>query len=253
MVRADIRLSPPPASDPARHDARGDVIADRVMTDSGVEVGSVTDVVIDTAIGAVVGYEVLPADEPEQRKGRRSYLPLPETGAVSGEALIVPSSAVDYISTDLAGFGRSHRPVPRPAARYVMNLSDLTGHPGDLTSPPPRPLAGSPTSSSTPRPGASSGTTFAHVKGRAVWLSWDAVDALGAAYELTIDRRDVLTEPPEHGRGLRADKVIGGHVAHRLRSGNYPTSSTLRSTPTAGRSQPSTSAITRCPPTRWSA
>ncbi len=107
MVRADIRLSAPPASDPARRDARGDVIADRVMTDSGVQVGTVTDVVIDTATGAVVGYEVLSADEPEQRKGRRSYLPLPETGAVSGEALIVPASAVEYISTDFAGFGEA--------------------------------------------------------------------------------------------------------------------------------------------------
>lgn len=62
---------------------------------------------IDTADGRVVGYEVLPSDEPDQRKGRRSYLPLPETGAVSGEALIVPASAIDYISTDLAGFGEA--------------------------------------------------------------------------------------------------------------------------------------------------
>ena len=101
------RLSAPPASDPARRDARGDVIADRVMTDSGVQVGTVTDVVIDTATGSVVGYEVLSADEPEQRRGRRSYLPLPETGAVSGEALIVPASAVEYIATDFAGFGEA--------------------------------------------------------------------------------------------------------------------------------------------------
>jgi uncharacterized protein YrrD len=107
MVPADITLSPASASDPARRDARGDVIADRVMTDSGVQVGTVTDVVIDTATGSVVGYEVLPADEPEQRQGRRSYLPLPETGAVSGEALIVPASAIDYIATDLAGFGEA--------------------------------------------------------------------------------------------------------------------------------------------------
>jgi uncharacterized protein YrrD len=107
MVRADITLSPPSATDPKRGDARGDVIADRVMTDSGVQVGTVSDVVIDTANGSVVGYEVLSADEPKQRKGRRSYLPLPETGAVSGEALIVPASAVDYISTDFAGFAEA--------------------------------------------------------------------------------------------------------------------------------------------------
>ena len=59
MVRADITLSPPPG--PIRHAVMpgGDVIADRVMTDSGVQVGTVTDVVIDTATGSVVGYEVL--------------------------------------------------------------------------------------------------------------------------------------------------------------------------------------------------
>jgi hypothetical protein len=46
-------------------------------------------------------------DEPDERKGRRSYVPLPETGAVSGEALIVPATAVDYISSDLAGFAEA--------------------------------------------------------------------------------------------------------------------------------------------------
>lgn len=104
MVAPDVELT-----EQARDDrgGGGDVIADRVMTDTGVHVGTVTDVVIDTSDVRVVGYEVLPSDEPDQRKGRRSYLPLPETGAVSGEALIVPASAIDYISTDLAGFGEA--------------------------------------------------------------------------------------------------------------------------------------------------
>lgn len=104
MVPADIELAEQPPGD---RDRGGDVLADRVMTDTGVHIGTVTDVVIDTADGRVVGYEVLPSDEPDQRKGRRTYLPLPETGAVSGEALIVPASAIDYISTDLAGFGEA--------------------------------------------------------------------------------------------------------------------------------------------------
>ena len=109
MVQPDVDLQPSSPSDEARREGAGDVIADRVMTDSGVQVGTVTDVVIDTADGSVVGYEVLPADEPDQRqrKGRRSYLPLPQTGAASGEALIVPASAVDYIATDFAGFGEA--------------------------------------------------------------------------------------------------------------------------------------------------
>lgn len=55
------------------------------------------------------------------------------------------------------------------------------------------------------------GFLLANVKGPASWLSWDAMNTLGAD-ALTIDRHDVLTEPPEHGRGLRAEKVIGGRV-----------------------------------------
>ncbi|MET0144640.1 MAG: PRC-barrel domain-containing protein [Ilumatobacteraceae bacterium] len=104
IVASDVQFQPPGA---AGGGAGGDVLDDRVITESGVDVGRVTDVVIDTADGAVVGYEVLPADEPDQRKGRRSYVPLAETGAVSGEAVIVPSSAIDYIATDFAGFGEA--------------------------------------------------------------------------------------------------------------------------------------------------
>jgi uncharacterized protein YrrD len=80
----------------------GNVLADRVITDAGVAVGTVTDVVVDTGDGAVVGYEVEPADT--ARNGRRSYIPLPEAMAVSGEALVVPASAVDYVTSDLVGF-----------------------------------------------------------------------------------------------------------------------------------------------------
>ncbi len=85
----------------------GNVIGDRVMTDSGINVGSVTDVVVDTGVGSVVGYEVAPADEQTGRHGRRSYVPLPDTGAVSGEALMVPAAAVDYITSDFAGFAEA--------------------------------------------------------------------------------------------------------------------------------------------------
>ena len=55
------------------------------------------------------------------------------------------------------------------------------------------------------------GFHLASVKGPASWLSWQAMNSLGAD-AVTIDRSDVLTQPPEHSRGLRADKVIGGRV-----------------------------------------
>jgi sporulation protein YlmC with PRC-barrel domain len=85
----------------------GNVIGNRVMTDSGIDVGEVTDVVIDASNGSVVGYEVAPASEPSGRHGRRSYLPLPDVGAVSGEALMVPAAAVDYVTADFAGFAEA--------------------------------------------------------------------------------------------------------------------------------------------------
>jgi sporulation protein YlmC with PRC-barrel domain len=55
------------------------------------------------------------------------------------------------------------------------------------------------------------GFHLASVKGPATWLPWDAMNSLGAD-ALTVDRSDVLTEPPGQRRGLRADKVIGGRV-----------------------------------------
>lgn len=55
------------------------------------------------------------------------------------------------------------------------------------------------------------GFHLASVKGSTSWLSWQAMNSLGAD-ALTIDHSDVLTQPPERSRGLRADKVIGGRV-----------------------------------------
>lgn len=104
MIDPTTVLGPAPIETSERG---GNVLADRVMTDTGVAVGTVTDVVIDTEDGSVVGYEVRPADQPAKGTGTRSYLPLPETGAVSGEALIVPASAVDYLASDMTGFGEA--------------------------------------------------------------------------------------------------------------------------------------------------
>jgi uncharacterized protein YrrD len=104
MVDPATMLSAAPVSPTGKG---GNVLADRVITDAGVAVGTVTDVVVDTGDGTVVGYEVDPGADADQRKGRRSYIPLPEAIAVSGEALVVPASAVDYITSDLAGFADS--------------------------------------------------------------------------------------------------------------------------------------------------
>jgi uncharacterized protein YrrD len=106
MVRDEAALAHEPVSgEPGGRG--GNVLGDTVLTDAGVQVGAVTDVVVDTQQGAVVGYEVAPANEPSGRRGRRSYVPLPDTGAVSGEALIVPAATVDYVTSDFAGFGEA--------------------------------------------------------------------------------------------------------------------------------------------------
>lgn len=87
----------------------GDVLGSRVLTDDGRDLGKVLDVVIE--VGArqqsyadVVGYEIEPA-EALGKDAKKVLVPLPDTLAASGEHLIVPASALDFVSNDLAGFG----------------------------------------------------------------------------------------------------------------------------------------------------
>ncbi|HET7475989.1 MAG TPA: PRC-barrel domain-containing protein [Dermatophilaceae bacterium] len=88
-----------------------DVLGSRVITDGGTELGKVVDVVIEVGDehgrrteADVVGYEV--ASGPATgRPGRHVYIPLPDTLSVSGEALMVPAAATEFVCDDLAGFG----------------------------------------------------------------------------------------------------------------------------------------------------
>jgi len=86
----------------------GDILGAQVLTDAGVDLGTVVDVIIEvehTHAGtcAVVGYEV-EASEALAPKGTRMLIPLPDTLAASGEHLMVPTAARDFVSTDLGGF-----------------------------------------------------------------------------------------------------------------------------------------------------
>jgi uncharacterized protein YrrD len=85
----------------------GNVLSDRVLTDSGVDIGIVTDVVIDSAAAAVVGFEIQPVDEHKSRNGRKSYIPFHDTRSLSSETLVVPAAAIDYIASDFAGFAEA--------------------------------------------------------------------------------------------------------------------------------------------------
>ncbi|GAA4386783.1 PRC-barrel domain-containing protein [Tsukamurella soli] len=87
----------------------GDVLQSQVLTDSGIDLGTVVDVVIavDRSHAGrcdVVGYEI-EASEALGTKGTRMFVPLPDALAASGEHLIVPAVAQDFVADDLAGFG----------------------------------------------------------------------------------------------------------------------------------------------------
>ena len=87
----------------ARH---RNVIGSEVITDSGLRLGEVTDVVILVDDRPeVVGYEIGGSEVLTPRAGGHVFIPLPETLAVSGEALMVPAEVRDFVSDDLAGFG----------------------------------------------------------------------------------------------------------------------------------------------------
>ncbi|MPZ67206.1 MAG: PRC-barrel domain containing protein [Pseudonocardiaceae bacterium] len=90
---------------PRKQARKADVLRDRVLTDNGRDLGTVVDVVLQGGTDLeVVGYE-LEASEALGTAGRRVLIPLPDTVAVSGENLIVPAAATEFVSEDLAGFG----------------------------------------------------------------------------------------------------------------------------------------------------
>lgn len=89
----------------------GNILGSQVLTDTGTDLGTVVDVILevaDTAEGEcdVVGYEI-EASEALGTKGTKLLIPLPDTLSASGEHLMVPASAKDFVGHDLAGFGAS--------------------------------------------------------------------------------------------------------------------------------------------------
>jgi sporulation protein YlmC with PRC-barrel domain len=87
---------------------RGDVLGSRVLTDAGTDLGKVVDVVVEVRGSSdqcdVVGYEIESSPALENA-GQKVLMPLPDTMAASGEHLIVPASATQFVRHDLAGFG----------------------------------------------------------------------------------------------------------------------------------------------------
>lgn len=89
----------------------GNVLRSEVLTDAGVNLGVVSDVIVQVTDGPaprcdVVGYEI-ETSEALGTKGTKVLIPLPDTISASGQHLIVPAAAKDFVSQDLAGFGAS--------------------------------------------------------------------------------------------------------------------------------------------------
>ncbi len=84
----------------------GRVIGSRVLTDAGLDLGEVTDVVleVDASRAVLVGYQIKPTAALGADR-HTALIPLPAAMAVSGENLMVPAAATEFVSDDLAGFG----------------------------------------------------------------------------------------------------------------------------------------------------
>ena len=83
-----------------------DMIGARVVTDDGRALGTVSDLVVEVHEGVadVVGYELSPA-EGFRDTSEHVLIPLPDTLAASGDNLVVPAGATEYVRDDVAGFG----------------------------------------------------------------------------------------------------------------------------------------------------
>jgi uncharacterized protein YrrD len=84
-----------------------DVIGAAVMTDAGARLGTVEDVIVQVGEGVprVVGFEVHGPDVERDRRAATLLIPVDDTLAVSGETLMVPAAAEEFVRDDLSGFG----------------------------------------------------------------------------------------------------------------------------------------------------
>lgn len=113
MIRDVQSLAPVDAvvAQAAKGGGGGNVLKSEVLTDAGVNLGTVSDVIVQVTDGTaprcdVVGYEI-ESSEALGTKGTKVLIPLPDTISASGQHLIVPAAAKDFVSQDLAGFGAS--------------------------------------------------------------------------------------------------------------------------------------------------
>ncbi|MBC2876556.1 MULTISPECIES: PRC-barrel domain-containing protein [Streptomyces] len=105
MIPGREALAEPAAVVASGEAAHGAVPGAKVLTEEGVEAGSVLDVVV-APDGRVVGFRISATEAFVHREhGRNSvFVPRGEALAVSGRALVVPSDAPRFVADDLPSF-----------------------------------------------------------------------------------------------------------------------------------------------------
>ena len=102
MVMDESSLTAPEDApdDVGRPATERNVIGNDVLTERGVSLGVVHDLVLLVgSSGEVVGYQI---EKPDRGRG---YIPLPAQLAVSGTALVVPDITEEFVRDDLVGLG----------------------------------------------------------------------------------------------------------------------------------------------------
>jgi uncharacterized protein YrrD len=143
MIRDQSSLADRKALRGESEGAGGAVLGSIVFTESGRNLGTVTDVILavgDSATDAV-GYEINPSDDSAPR---RQFVPLPDALSVSGEALILPDAATEFIRDDLAGFGAAVEEF-----RDRLRAAHASAEPTAVATPEPTPPATAPVSEAT--------------------------------------------------------------------------------------------------------
>ena len=99
----DERVIDDTSNDPATLTNLGSarpVLGNRVLSADGSELGEVISVILSTPQPQAVGYEVRSPDRPDT-----SFVPISAQMSLSGENLVLPAEATNFVRNDLAGFG----------------------------------------------------------------------------------------------------------------------------------------------------
>jgi len=94
-------VAPEDAPEDVGHPAtERNVLGDDILTEGGVSLGKVVDLVLLVgSSGEVVGYQI------DKSGGEQGYIPLPAQLSVSGVALVVPNITEEFVQDDLVGLG----------------------------------------------------------------------------------------------------------------------------------------------------